>query len=121
MTFHSGRKVLVLANLKARKLGGFPSHGMVLCASNAAHTEVKFVEVPASANVGARVIFEGEGVGPVVEPLEPNKLAKRKVFETVAPDLVTDAEGVCRFKGAPFAIAGSGEVCTAPLPNAHVS
>ncbi|KAH8065184.1 DNA primase [Aureococcus anophagefferens] len=31
------RLVLVIANLKAKKLGGFPSQGMVLCASNAAH------------------------------------------------------------------------------------
>ncbi len=113
--------MLVLANLKPRKLGGFPSNGMVLCASNAEHTEVKFVEVPASAQVGDRVVVEGAGVGPVVPPLVPNQIAKKKVFETCAPDLVTDAEGVCRFKGAPFTIAGSGGVCTAPLPNAHVS
>lgn len=113
--------MLVLANLKPRKLGGFPSNGMVLCASNAEHTEVKFVDVPASAKVGDRIVFEGEGIGPVIPPLEPNKLAKKKAFEAVAPDLVTDAGGVCRFKGAPFAVQGSGEVCTAPLPNAHVS
>ena len=113
--------MLVLANLKPRKLGGFPSNGMVLCASNAAHDQVTFVDVPASANVGDRIVFQGDGVGPVVPPLVPNKLAKLKVFETVAPDLVTDAEGVCCFKGAPFAVEGSGEVCTAPLPNARVS
>ena len=29
-----GRLVLVLCNLKARKMLGFPSHGMVLCASS---------------------------------------------------------------------------------------
>ena len=113
--------MLVLANLKPRKLAGFASAGMVLCASNADHTDVRFVEVPASAQVGDRIVFEGEGVGPVCPPLEPNKLAKKKCFETVAPDLVTDAKGVCRFKGAPFAVQGLGEVCTAPLPNAHVS
>ena len=43
--------MLVLANLKARKLGGFNSHGMVLCASNDDHTDVKFVEVPAGSKV----------------------------------------------------------------------
>ncbi len=113
--------MLVLANLKPRKLAGFASNGMVLCASNAEHTEVKFVEVPASAKVGDRVVVAGEGVGPVVDPLAPNTLAKKKVFELIAPGLMTDAKGVCNYKGAPFAIAGSGEVCTAPLPNAHVS
>jgi tRNA-binding EMAP/Myf-like protein len=50
-----GRKVLVLANLKARSLGGFKSHGMVLCASNDDHTAVKFVDVPAAAKVGLTI------------------------------------------------------------------
>lgn len=113
--------VLVLANLKPRKLAGFPSAGMVLCASNDAHTEVVFVDVPASAKVGDRIVFQGEGIGPVVEPMDPNKLAKKKVFEKIAPGLQTDAKGVCNFKGAGFTIEGSTEVCTAPLPNAHVS
>ena len=45
------RKVLIVANLKARTMGGFASQGMVLCASNDDHTVVKFVEVPASAQV----------------------------------------------------------------------
>ena len=27
-------QVIVMANLKPRKLGGFMSHGMVMCASN---------------------------------------------------------------------------------------
>ena len=39
------RLVLVVANLKPRTMQGFKSEGMVLCASNADHTEVKFVEV----------------------------------------------------------------------------
>jgi len=30
--------VIVMANLKARPLGGFPSNGMVVCASNEKHT-----------------------------------------------------------------------------------
>ncbi|EEC51347.1 predicted protein, partial [Phaeodactylum tricornutum CCAP 1055/1] len=29
-----GQRVLVLSNLKSRKLVNFPSHGMVMCASN---------------------------------------------------------------------------------------
>ncbi|KAL7523776.1 hypothetical protein ACHAWF_000661, partial [Thalassiosira exigua] len=38
-----GCMVLVLYNLKAKKLAGFPRHSMVLCASNKDHTEVKLV------------------------------------------------------------------------------
>jgi len=35
-----GARVVVLCNLKIKKLGGFPSNGMVMCASNTAHDEV---------------------------------------------------------------------------------
>ncbi len=118
-----GRLVLVLANLKPRKLVGFASAGMVLCASNAEHTEVKLVEPPATAKPGDRVVFPGfptEGM-----PMQPNPLQKKKVFEALAPDLVTDAQGVCTYKKtAPFLLAGGdGKTpCTAPgMPNAHVS
>ena len=52
-----GRKVLVLCNLKARKLVGFPSHGMVLCASSEDHSTVKFVSPPADAKIGERVVW----------------------------------------------------------------
>eukprot|EP00520_Triparma_pacifica_P006262 CAMPEP_0118671560 /NCGR_PEP_ID=MMETSP0785-20121206/22068_1 /TAXON_ID=91992 /ORGANISM="Bolidomonas pacifica, Strain CCMP 1866" /LENGTH=827 /DNA_ID=CAMNT_0006566455 /DNA_START=102 /DNA_END=2582 /DNA_ORIENTATION=- len=61
-----GRKVLVVCNLKERKLAGFPSHGMVLCASNEEHDVVKFVDVPVGAEVGERVFgggMEGEQGG----------------------------------------------------------
>jgi hypothetical protein len=50
-----------------------------------------------------------------------SQVAKKKVFEKLAPGLATDERGVANYKGSPFTIAGSGEVCTAPLPNAHVA
>ncbi|KAL3797395.1 hypothetical protein HJC23_010521 [Cyclotella cryptica] len=90
-----GRTVLVLCNLKARSLVGFPSHGMVLCASNADHTSVEFAVPPEGAKIGERVIFEGiEG-----EPEAENKVAKKKMFEKLAPDLKTDENGVVVWKG----------------------
>ena len=64
-----GKKVLVLANLKSRKLVGFPSHGMVLCASKYGEAEdgsddsVEFVCPPKDAAIGERIVcagFEGE-------------------------------------------------------------
>jgi len=42
--------VCVLANLKTRKLAGFPSTGMVLCASNADHTAVELMRPDESKN-----------------------------------------------------------------------
>ena len=60
-----GQRVLVLANLKSRKMLGFPSHGMVLCAANEDGSKVEFIEPPVGAKVGERVFcdgFEGEPV-----------------------------------------------------------
>ena len=48
------RVVLVLCNLKKRNLVGFPSHGMVLCASNADHTAVELVVPPEGSQLGDR-------------------------------------------------------------------
>ena len=114
------RKVLVLCNLKERKLVGFPSHGMVLCASNNDHTEVKIVNPPVDAKVGERVTvpgwnFEGEEGAPYPE----NKIGKKKIFEAIAPFLKTSEHGVPEFLGAP--LMTSAGVCTTPLPGAQVA
>ncbi len=115
-----GRKVLVLCNLKERKLVGFPSHGMVLCSSNADHTDVRLVNPPIDAKVGERVTvpdfnFEGEDG----EPYAENKIGKKKVFEQIAPFLVTSKYGVPEFLGRPFMT--SAGVCTSPIPDGTVS
>lgn len=114
------RKVLVLCNLKARKLVGFPSHGMVLCASNADHTDVKFVNPPIDAKIGERVTvpdfdFEGEEAQPYAE----NAVGKKKIFEKLAPFLVTNKYGVPEFLGRPFMT--SAGVCTSAISEGTVS
>ena len=99
------RHVLVLCNLKKRNLVGFPSHGMVLCASNADHTAVEFVVPPEGSQIGERVVFEGfEG-----EPEPESKMNKKKIFEKLAPDLKTDESGQVVWKGV-IAKTSSGVV-----------
>jgi len=115
-----GRLVLVLCNLKERKMVGFPSHGMVLCSSNAEHTDVRLVNPPPDATIGERVTvpdfnFDGEDG----EPFAENKIGKKKVFEKLAPFLVTDKYGVPEFLGRP--LMTSAGVCTSPIPNGSVS
>ena len=115
-----GRKVLVLCNLKARNLVGFPSHGMVLCASNADHTVVRLVHPPIDAKIGERVTvpdfdFEGENGAPFAE----NKIAKKKVFEEIAPNLITNKYGVPEFLGRP--LMTSAGICTSPIVDGSVS
>jgi len=110
------RSVLVLCNLKARNLVGFASHGMVLCATSG--DTVEFVCAPEGAILGERVVFEGyDGKEPEVD----SKVAKKKIFEKVAPDLGTDEMGKVVWKGAK-AMTSAGECfAVSLLPNAHVS
>ena len=110
-----GRRVCVLANLKTRKLMGFPSHGMVLCASN--EDSVVFVDPPADAAIGTRVVCEGfDG-----EPATENQVGKKKILDKVFPDLKTDSNGVASYKGVPLT-AGSGNcVAEGALADAEVS
>ena len=115
-----GRKVLVLCNLKARKMLGFPSHGMVLCASNADHTEVKFVNPPVDAKIGERITvpdfdFESEEGKPMAE----NPMGKKKIFDKLAPHLVTNKYGVPEFLGRPFMT--SAGVCTSSIAEGNVA
>jgi len=114
------RKVLVLCNLKARKMVGIPSHGMVLCASNEDHSDVRLVAPPIDATIGERITvpdfdFEGEDAAPFAE----NKIGKKKVFEKIAPHLLTSKYGVPEFLGRP--LMTSAGVCTSPIPDGTVS
>jgi methionine--tRNA ligase beta chain len=115
-----GRLVLVLCNLKERKMLGFPSHGMVLCASNEDHTDVKFVNPPVDAKIGERVTIPGfDFEGEEGQPYAENKIGKKKVFETLAPFLVTNEYGVPEFLGRPFLT--SAGVCTSAITKGTVS
>lgn len=102
-----GQRVLVLANLKTRKLVGFPSHGMVLCAASEDGSKVEFIEPPADAEIGERVMVEGfDG-----EPATENQVIKKKMLNAIFPDLVTDSNGVATYKGVP--LSTSAGPCTA--------
>jgi hypothetical protein len=90
---------------------------MVMCASNDPHDVVKFVAPPAGAPVGALVTFEGLPAAPATSSQEK----KRKIFELVAPSLVTGAGGVCLCGDRPFTVEGFG-TCTAPVAEGfHIS
>lgn len=117
-----GRKVLVLCNLKARKIGGFESNGMVLCACSDDHSVVKLLEPPQDAPVGERVMFAGFSGS---EPATPAQMAKKKILEALAPGLRTDGEGKAKWGEAAYftfeSNAGSFVRADALLPNAPIS
>mmetsp|Transcript_302 Transcript_302/g.940 ORF Transcript_302/g.940 Transcript_302/m.940 type:complete len:1013 (-) Transcript_302:47-3085(-) len=91
------RRVVLVTNLKPANMRGIKSQAMVLCAASTDGTKVEIVTPPEGAALGERVMFEGYP-GEADEQLNP----KKRVFESVAPDLVTDAQCVATYKGVPF-------------------
>jgi methionyl-tRNA synthetase len=96
-----GRRVVALCNLKPAAVRGQMSHAMVLCASvkdeATGEERLELLEPPEGAAIGERVVVAGFERAPESQ-LNPRK----KVFETVAKELVTDGEGVATYKGAPL-------------------
>ena len=111
-----GRRVLILANLKSRKLVGFPSHGMVLCASSD-DGKVVFVDPPAGASIGERVMVDGYNGEPATE----NQVIKKKMLDAIFPDLKTDSDGVACYKGVPLTAGGGKCLAEGGLPDSQVS
>ncbi|KAJ0050751.1 hypothetical protein NL108_005881 [Boleophthalmus pectinirostris] len=99
------RMAVLLCNLKAAKMRGVVSQAMVMCASSP--DKVEILDPPSGAVPGDRVTFQGF-------PGEPDKELnpKKKVWEQVQPDLLTDAQCVATYKGAAFEVSGKG-VCKA--------
>jgi len=112
-----GQRVLVLSNLKTRKLAGFPSHGMVMCAANEDGSKVEFVVPPEGAEVGERILVEGfDG-----EPATENQIIKKKMLDKIFPDLATDDSGVASYQGIPMKTSAGPCVAQNKLPNAAVA
>lgn len=97
-----GQRLLVVANLKAKNLVRFKSHGMVLCA--AAPTEdggekVEFVEPPEGAKIGEVVTFEGLAAP---KPLPPAQVEKKKIFVVCAEKMKTNGDCLATWDGHVF-------------------
>jgi len=107
------RLVVVLCNLKPVKMRGILSEAMVMCASTPDKVEV--LSPPAGAVPGDLVHCEGYNRQPdaVMNP-------KKKVFETVAPDLLTNDQLVACYKGAALNVPGKGTVVAQTLKNVNV-
>ncbi|OQR90369.1 methionyl-tRNA synthetase [Thraustotheca clavata] len=90
------RKVIVLLNIKAAKLAGFKSNGMVLCALDDANNAIEFIEPPAGAVNGERVVIATESGDPVSE----GQMKKQKIWEKLSVDLKTNGNLEATYKGA---------------------
>lgn len=98
--------VVVLCNLKPVKMRGITSEAMVMCASTPEKVEILLP--PVESIPGDEVHVDGfpRVPDPVLNP-------KKKIFETVAPDLKTNTDRVATYKGNAFTVPGKG-VVTAP-------
>ena len=94
----AGKRAVLLCNLKPAKMKGIESQAMVLAASDDGKTKVELLVPPDAAPVGERIHFEGHAG----EPLPPNQISKKKVWEAVQPELGTSAERVATYAGLPF-------------------
>ncbi|VVB06317.1 unnamed protein product [Arabis nemorensis] len=116
-----GASVVVLANLKPRNMRGVKSCGMLLCASDSAHENVELLVPPQGSVSGDRVWFGNEeDLEQLPEPAPPNKVQKKKMWESVQPLLKTDASGVSMLKEH-LMRTSSGLVTSKTLRNANIS
>jgi len=90
------RMVVVLCNLKPAKMRGVESKGMVLCASREEPKEVEPLAPPPGSVAGDKLVVEGYESGTPDEQLNP----KKKVWDKLAVDLKTNAEGVAQWQGS---------------------
>lgn len=107
------RILIVMCNLKPAKMRGVTSEAMVMCASTPEKVEV--LSAPAGCVPGDLVHCEGYARTPDAQ-LNP----KKKIFETVAPDLRTNDELIAVYKGAALHVPGKGPIKAQTLKNVNV-
>jgi methionyl-tRNA synthetase len=90
-----GARVLCLCNLKPAAMRGVVSQAMVLCASSAERMEL--LVPPQECPAGELVTVPGF---PGVPDAQLNP--KKKVWETLQPELRTDGQCVAVFRGQPL-------------------
>ena len=96
------KRVLVVSNLKPKKLVGFKSHGMVLCAAATqadGSERVEFVEPPEDAPLGEVVTFEGL---PPPAPVSGAQVDKKKIFQACMSGMKTNDECFGTWNGHVF-------------------
>ncbi|EPT32123.1 tRNA binding domain-containing protein [Toxoplasma gondii ME49] len=90
-----GQKVIVLANMKPKNLRGFPSHGMLVCATSKDHSKCELMRPPPDTPIGERLTFEGLQGEP--DPVMNTKEGKYP-FAAVQPHFYTDDNRVGMYK-----------------------
>lgn len=107
------RLVVVMCNLKPAKMRGVTSEGMVMCASSPDKVEVMIP--PPNSVPGDLVHCDGYTRNPDAQ-LNP----KKKIWESVAPDLLTNDDLCACYKGVPLIILNKGHIKATTLKGVNV-
>lgn len=108
------RLVVVLCNLKASKLRGHLSEGMILCATAA--DAVEPIIPPANSAPGELVHCESYDRTPVETPRN-----KQKLFDPIADGFKTNEELVACYNGSYLYVPGKGSILTKSLKNTRIA
>ena len=108
--------VIVVANLKPRKMVGIESQGMVLCATSGDKCEL--IQVLGDVPLGTRITLSGEmNIGNALEAKQADKV---KAWDAVAAGLRADEFGFANFSG--IKLSANGFELKAPtITNAIIS
>ena len=85
--------------MKPKKLAGMMSEGMVLCASNADHSQTELMRPHEDTPLGERVDLEGNPCGDLPQEAQPILNPKRKVEPKLLDKLTTNAGKEGMFNG----------------------
>lgn len=107
------RLVVVFCNLKPVKMRGILSEGMVMCASTP--DKVEILQPPSGVKPGDRVVFDKFPGEPDAQ-LNP----KKKIWETISPDVKTNDQGIAVYKDCEFKIDGNDGKFTSTLLNVNI-
>ena len=108
--------------MKPRKMAGLVSAGMLLCANNGGDGEagtrnVELLVVPDGAVPGERLTWGGASNDP---PHGGNKIAKKRIWEEVQPDLGVNGSCEAGWKGIAMT-SSAGPVKCASIVDGGVS
>lgn len=107
------RVAIFMCNLKPAKMRGVLSEGMLMCASSP--DKVEILLAPEGSAPGDLVHVDGYTRRP-----EPVLNPKKKIWESVAPDLRTDAGRTATYKGAVLTVLGKGPIVAPSLSNVQI-
>lgn len=107
------RIAVFLCNMKPAKMRGIASSAMIMCASTPEKVEI--LVPPANSVPGDLIYFKGFQRNP-----EPVLNPKKKIFETIAPDLKVNDDRIATYKGVAFEVEDKGIVVSTSLVNVNI-